>query len=287
MKRFSIFFFAMTLILCGCVRETKPERENVPEVTGDFEAAVLKVGKADAVVLTTKNHAVVIDCGEKGDGKKVLGCLSEKGVEKVDYLFITHFDKDHVGGAAKVIEGIDIGEVVVPDYEGNVKAYENYLKALSEKGMTANILRSEMNFTLDDAVFSVYPPKRTYYEESDNDYSLVISVRHGENTFLFAGDAETERLRELPGQLGDMDSDFVKMPHHGKNDAGLKQFIQSVSPKYAVITCSDKEPADEETIKMLREAGCEIFLTTDGAVTALSDGKAIFAEQASAEEETK
>lgn len=286
MKRIFMLFLALTLLLCGCVQESETKKVYVPEVTGSFEAAVLKIGKADAVILTTENHAVIIDCGEKGDGKDVLNYLSEKGIEKLDYLFITHFDKDHVGGAAKVIKGIEIGEIVTPDYEGNVKAYENYVEALSEKGIKPNKLLDEMNFTLDDVVFSVYPPMHSYYEESDNDYSLVISVTHGENTFLFAGDAETERLSELPGQIGNMAHDFVKMPHHGKYDVGLERFVQSVNPKYAVITCSNKESAEEEALEVLRKQGCEIYLTVEGTVKAISDGKTISVEQEPSESET-
>ena len=60
-------------------------------VTVDF----LKVGKADVAVITTENHVVVIDCGEKTDGKKVRNCLNYLGRDTVDYMILTHYDQDH------------------------------------------------------------------------------------------------------------------------------------------------------------------------------------------------
>lgn len=267
MKRLIVLFITVVLTLCACTAE-------MPEVTGSFEVDVLKVGKADAIVLRTQNHAVVIDCGEKGDGKEVLGCLSENGFEKIDYLFITHFDQDHVGGATKVINNIEIGQIITPDYIGIGSEYEKFIEAMEENGLEAVKLKKNMSFTLDDVLFEVYPPMRSEYEESDNDYSIVISVTHGENTFLFAGDAETDRLGELPRQFG-QEHDFLKVPHHGKYDKGSDQFLNSVKPKYAVITCSEKNPAEPQILELLEKLGCEVYLTTNGNVHAVSDGKTI------------
>ena len=131
-----------------------------------------------------------------------------------------------------------------------------------------------MTFTLDDAVFEVFPPKKTSYVEEDNDFSLVINVTHGENTFMFAGDCETVRLRELPGQMN-MEHIFLKVPHHGVYCDGMDEFIKSVSPKYAVITDSEKKPAADEVLSLLEGIGCEIYETAYGSITAVSDGKTI------------
>lgn len=280
-KKF-ILLLLCCLCVCSCGTQVKPtETPSVaaPEAVGSFSVSVLDVGKADAIILRTENHTVLIDCGEKGDGQDVLDHLAKSGTDSVDYLFITHFDKDHVGGAAKVINNIKIGEIVTPNYKGTSGGYGNYLEAIRENGLTPVNLTEKMTFILDDALFEVYPPKKARYEEEDNDFSLVISVTHGENRFLFTGDAEEERLRELyDGQL-DLKHDFLKVPHHGDSDDMSRTFFSSVSPEYAVITCSEKNPPDKEVMGILSGLGCEVYLTANGDVEAVSDGKTITVTQ--------
>ena len=275
LKRF-ICTAAAVVVLASCTAQKQAEvkQAQVPEVTGGFKTTVLDEGKADAIILETASHTVVIDTGEEDDGDEVVEYLTKNGIKKIEYLFITHFDQDHVGGASELMENIEIGEIITPDYEGNNKEYENFITALRENGLSQTKLNDYMTFTLDDAVFEVFPPKKTSYVEEDNDFSLVINVTHGENTFMFAGDCETVRLRELPGQMN-MEHIFLKVPHHGVYCDGMDEFIKSVAPKYAVITDSEKKPADEKVLALLEGIGCEIYETAYGSITAVSDGKTI------------
>lgn len=270
-KRLISAFVAVSALLSGCGKNSKL---TAPEVTGGFYVTVLKVGKADAIVLKTENHSVVIDCGEKGDGGKITEYLEENNIFETDYIFITHFDKDHVGGFPKVIDKINADNIIVPDYEGNNDEYEKYLKAVEENNLTVTKLKSDTSFVLDDVLFEVSVPKKQSYEESDNDFSLVISVTHGENTFLFAGDAEEERLSEVLDEFG-KEYDFLKVPHHGRYNKKTAIFVNTVKPKYAVICDSQKNPAEEETVSALESVGCKIYSTKDGNVCILSDGREI------------
>ena len=149
------------IIMCVCTvlsLSSCKEEASAPEVTGEFEVSVLKVGQADAIVLKTQNNIAMIDCGEKDDGGDIVDFLSENGVDKIDYLFITHFDKDHVGGFPKVAKNFEVEKLIVPDYEGSNKEYEKYLKALDEHDIEPIFLTENMEFVLDDVSFEVYPP---------------------------------------------------------------------------------------------------------------------------------
>lgn len=264
----SVFIF-----LCSCGKKDNNITQ-APQAENEFNVAILKAGQADAIILKTKNHTAVIDCGEEDDGDEVVEYLTDTGTEMIDYLFITHFDKDHVGGASEVINSFEAAKIIMPDYVGTSDEYEAFTNTLQENNITPMLLVSKMTFTLDDVLFEVYPPQKKEYDEGDNDYSLVISVTHGENKFLFAGDAEKDRLQELQKQL-DLDHDFLKMPHHGNFNKGTMDFIKRVTPQYTVITDSDKNPAEDKTVKALEAVGSEIYYTKDGDVRALSDGKAI------------
>ncbi len=269
-----IALLTAAFLMCSCAAGTVETPTEAPAVTGSFETNILKVGQADAIILRTSDHCAVIDCGEKDDGDEVVKFLADNGVTAIDKLFITHFDKDHVGGVPEVLDSVSVGEIVTPSYEGNNDEYEAYLTALEKHNITPTLLEDEMTFTLDDALFEVYPPLRKSYAEDDNEFSLAVSVTHGDNRFLFTGDAKKQRLSEILNQCKG-EYDFLKVPHHGRYNTYTKRFFETVNPKYAVITCSDKNPAEEQTVAALESLGCGIYYTQNGDVTATSDGSEI------------
>lgn len=275
LKKLSALFTAAVLLLslCGC-RSRQAEIIEPPEVTGEFYAQVLDIGKADAIVLRSGDSAALIDCGETKDGDNVLEHLKASGIDRLDCMIITHFDKDHVGGAAEILRSIEVESVITPKYEGTNQEYLDYIAAARDKNITPTELDEMTRFTLSDALFEVYPPQKTYYKEGDNDYSLVVSVTHGDNKFLFAGDAEEERLSELSSQLK-LEHNFLKVPHHGRYNKNTEAFLKRVNPDTSVITCSKKNPSDSETLEVLSGIGSKVYLTEDGTVTAVSDGKNI------------
>lgn len=264
------------LIFGGCGADINSEKSGIsaPKVSGKLEISFLKAGKADAIVIKTENKFAVIDCGEKGDGKKILEYADQYGTDTVDVLFITHFDKDHVGGAAKVINGLNVKKIITPDYEAESDEYKNYEAAAAEKNITPDKLTEKESFVLDDVLFEVYPPEKKVYSEGDNDYSLAISITHGETGFLFTGDAEAERTEEII-QTVDGRYDLLKIPHHGRYNKNTEALVKAVMPKYSVICDSEKNYAEDDTLKILEEYGSKIYHTADGTVSVISDGKNI------------
>ena len=275
-KTITYITLAFFLILGGCTQGDIEKEENIsaPQVSGAFDLTVLKAGQADAIFMQTQNHNIILDCGEKDDGDELVELLQEKGVSNVDYIFITHFDKDHVGGFPEVMDNVTASNIIVPNYEGNNDEYEEYLKTVSNNGLQITTLTEDTSFTLDDVLFEVSVPRKQSYAEGDNDFSLVISATHGENTFLFTGDAEADRLTEVISAFG-RQYDFLKVPHHGKYNKNTKRFITTIKPTYSVICDSDKNPAEDETVSILGLVESEIYSTRNGNVSVLSDGKEI------------
>lgn len=270
-RLFVSVILTICLLLGGCSTETKT---NIPSVTGEFDFTVLKAGQADAIFMQTQNHSIILDCGEKDDGDKIVELLKEKNINNVDYIFITHFDKDHVGGFPEVMENITASNIIVSNYEGNNDEYAEYLKTVNEKDLNITSLTKDISFVLDDVLFEVSTPKKKSYAESDNDFSLVISVTHGENTFLFAGDAEKDRLEEVIAEFGEH-YDFLKVPHHGKYNKNTEKFLNIIRPVYSVICDSKKNPAEDKTVSLLEGVNSKIYSTKNGNISVSSDGKEI------------
>lgn len=246
----------------------------VAEAGGELTIYCFAAGKADAFLLTTRHGAVIIDCGLKGFGKEILSYLKAHDIKRVDYLIITHFDKDHVGGAAKVINSIPIDHVLQSDCPQDSKEYNNYIDALANASIEPVTVRADYSFTLDGAEFLVNPPMRERYETRDsNNSSLITTIVHGSNTFLFMGDAQTERLQEYV-DAGCAHYDFLKVPHHGQKEKKKLQklLFSEVSPDYVVITSSDETPEAETTVEALEAVNAEIFLTRIAPVIVRSNG---------------
>ena len=260
---------ASSLFACN---EKKPhDIANAKELKVTF----LDVGKADAIVLQSESSTVVIDCGEKGDGKKISSILEESGTTVIDYLIITHFDKDHVGGAPKVLKTFDVKNVLTPDYTGNVSEYDKFAETLDGRGITPMKLKEDISFTLDDVDYTVYAPKKDFYGDGDsaeNNFSLVTKAVHHNNTLLFTGDAMEERLDEIM-DIGKCT--LLKVPYHGRKLDNLGDFLKAVEPKCAVV-CTDSNEFSGKMQDLLKKQKINTYATCfNGEITAVSDGSQI------------
>ena len=275
-KRISVaaMLLALTAMLTACASGAKKAPED-SAAKATLDVHFFDAGKADAILLTTADSAVLIDAGEKGFGKTILAYLEERGVEKLDYLIVTHFDKDHVGGAAKVINNIAVGVVLQSNCPKDSEEYEKYVKALANAGVEPVTVREALTFSLDGVTYTVDPPRQERYaDDPSNNSSLIVSVTNGADRFLFTGEAQTARLAEFLS--GDVPAcDVLKLPHHGKDEPLLAALLDAARPAYAVITSSDEEPEGDATVAALERAGATVLLTRNGAVTLRSGGNGV------------
>lgn len=263
---------SMLLFLSGCAERQAESGMQNPGVKVTF----FDVGKGDAILIETQAHTMLIDTGYDKTYRVIEKYLAAQDIRKLDYLVLTHFDKDHVGGADWVIKKFEVGEVLQPDYESDAGQYLEYCAVIEEKGVQPVLVTESMQLTLDGAEFYIYPPQKQSYKEEDNDFSLVISMVYGEKSFLFAGDCEEVRLDELLDQTEfDLSHDVLKVPHHGKKEDNSEEFLRAVAPKIAVITCSEEQPAGDKVCAVLENLGTELYLTSDGTVTCLCDGETL------------
>lgn len=281
-KCVSVAIVCGMLVCSGCGNESKKviEDAKAPDVTGDVQVTVLDIGKADCIVIQTENYNFMIDTGEKKDADEIEEFLQENGITKIDYLELTHYDKDHIGGLRKLLKnGLEVEHIYAYDNEVASKDYEKMMEELDEHNLELEYVEAKKELQLDDLLVTIYAPMQDSYqtaanqgEEMENEFSLVTKLVHGENKMVFAGDACNGRLAELPEQMN-LEADFLKVPHHGRADNSTNTFTKAVSAKYAVITDSDKNLADDAVIKSLEENGATVYETRNGQVDCVSDGK--------------
>lgn len=238
---------------------------------GELVITAFSVGKADALLVQTKDQVLMVDTGEEEDGPYLLQELSKRGIDRIDLLLVTHFDKDHVGGAAYLLEHMEVASVRMPDYEGDRPEYRAFLESL-QGHPDAERLTDIYQYQTGDLQCTVYPAEdpqeiQDTKGEYDNDMSLVVSLTYQAGRFLLTGDIEKTRIAQMLSSDTDWHHDWIKMPHHGRYQKALKDLIEAVQPTYALICCSEEEPAQKKTLQLLEEQGIKVWDTSKGSIT--------------------
>lgn len=244
-----------------------------------LEIRALSVGKADALIILEGEQVLLIDAGEKDDGDVIVEELKRRGIRQIDLFLISHFDKDHVGGASYVMEQMEVSAVLLPDYEGDRPEYREFLEHLDGHPDVQRVA-APLEMVRGGMQITVYPAEdpaeiQNAEDEYDNDMSLVTSITYGSRKFLFTGDIEKSRIRQMLASDVDWSHDWIKMPHHGRYQKALEDLLEAVAPSGAVICCSEKNPAEEETRKLLEELQIQVWDTADRAVVTVCDGEQV------------
>lgn len=273
-KKFISFFTASITLFSAASCEKKGNSSLSPAIPdAALNVTFFDVGKADAILIHCDAGTVVIDCGEKGDGKEIVSELEDQNISTVDYLIITHYDQDHVGGATKLLHSVEVKNVLAPDYQGKGDEYKKYNKTLTETGITPQLLKNDLDFSLGDVNFKVLAPEKDFYGDDDeNDFSLVTEMTYRDTSFLFTGDAMEQRLSEIM-DIGHFD--LLKVPYHGRKLENLAEFLDAVSPQFAVV-CTSNDEFSKKVKEMLIERSISTYATCiNGKIIASSNGNEI------------
>ena len=260
MKRILLIFIVIVLLLgCSC-------SSSGSDGVKVLDIYAFSVGKADALLLRTPDAAVMIDTGENGDGSKLAARLQALGVEKLDLLILTHFDKDHIGGADTIIQSLPIDRIVLPSYDKESKQYTQLLAALAQTDAEVSYMSQDLSLQYDDLELTIWVSPVPFDGESDNEQSLITKALYQGKTYLFTGDAEGEELEKLVFSTRNLTCDVLKLPHHGVYDENIFALVTAAMPSYVIICDSEKNPADAETLQAMELYDPVILQTKDGDV---------------------
>jgi len=262
------------LMILGLVLVYKRDSDD----SNNLKIYFFNAGKADAIIISKNNKYMMIDTGEEELSGEILNYFRNNNITKLDYLIITHFDKDHVGSAASIISSVEIGEVLQSNVPKDSEYYNNYLMALQSKEITPVTVSGDYELNFDDLEILVNGPQTIYDSNESNNSSLIVSITNGENKFLFMGDSQNARIKDFLSNNNDT-YDFLKVPYHGNYLKQLDNLLDSINAKYGVVTCSNSEGCDEEALSVLDNYNVKYYLTRNGGITITSDGNNITFKQ--------
>lgn len=268
------------ILLCGCTLKNPSEDLSVSDGSIGFTVDYIDVVGGDAILIRTGGRTLLIDAGYEETSDRLLSYLKQQNVTALDYLLITHFDKDHIGGVPALCSELKIKNIIQPVYEKSPSdVYARYQAALSRSGAVVSDLTVASTLRLGGCDFQIYPAQGSNYSEKDNDYSLIVKTVYGDVSFLFAGDVEEDRLAEMLRQETDWSADVLKFPHHGSYNKRTESFLKIVSPSYTVITDSAEKSASAKTLSFLEGRDSAVFRTVNGTIVLETDGTEVHVRQ--------
>ena len=244
----------------------------------DLEAVFFDVGKGDCILFTSGDSHVLIDAGYEETSDDIIKKLKEKNVDSLDAMIITHYDKDHVGGAAEIAQAIPVDRFYLPDYDGEADKCGDLIDLIQKKGLDSIRVSAKEQIVLGQAEIEVDPALVEYdpLEENDNDASLIIKIFYQDDEWLLPGDIEKEAI-EVWLSENTQTFDIVKMPHHGRKEGNTKEFIENTDPSIAVITDSTEDEANKKVLKQLDKKNIPYYRSSvDGTITITGNGSGIY-----------
>ena len=220
----------------------------------------IDVGQGDGIYLTTSDgHSAVVDGGRST--KDMRTELLARGVDKLDYVFATHADADHIGGLEAVVTTIDVGLYVDNGMPHTTATYEDLMSAVESRNIPYEVAQAGTVYMLGDSVsMQVLSPISDLDNQNAN--SVVLRVSHGQHTFLLTGDAELETERVLIA-AGIPRTQVLKVGHHGASTSTGDAFVQALQPEFAIVSVGENNYGHptSEVLNRLNSYGVEIMRT--------------------------
>lgn len=275
----SFLFIFILLISSGCEIFIS-EREPLLEVH------FIDVGQGDASLIISPNgKTMLIDAGDNSKGREVVEYIKRQGVRKIDVLIGTHPHADHIGGMDDVINSFEIGEFYMPKKIHTTKTFEDVLLAAKSKGITIKEAYEgrEIDFDTNIDTRFLSPIKDKNYSDELNLYSAVVRMVYDKDSFIFMGDAEAPNEEDILKSFDDIQSDVIKLGHHGSSTSTTKEFLDKVSPYAAVVSAGYKNKYShphKEVLTLLEENSIPVYRTDEqGTIVFKSKGDEITVNQ--------
>lgn len=260
-----------------------PNQSSYTVTDGTIEVHMIDVGQGDSILIMAPKGNVLIDAGDESAEDALRSYLDSMKIEKIDYLILTHPDADHIGSADMVVNTYSVGSVVSEPYTYTTKTqtYKNLENAIETHSVTTIDPSPNDVYSLGDLHMTILAPLDTYKDDKNNN-SIVVRLDYGETSFMMTGDAEKKSEKamvEQYGLSGKLRCNVLKVGHHGSTTSTSDDFLSSVKPQIAIISCGKGNKfghPKQETLDKLTAAGVTVYRTDEvGTIILISDGKKV------------
>ncbi|MES3032346.1 MAG: ComEC/Rec2 family competence protein [Patescibacteria group bacterium] len=230
--------------------------------------AMLDVGQGDALFIESPTGTQIMFDG--GPARSVSGPLSRVMSpfdRKIDAIVITNPDADHIGGFLDILKNYKVGEVFESGTINDSKIYQNLKQEIKNKNIPNILAKKGMRLDIGGGVvIDILFPDRDVATWSTNDGSIIARLSYGKTSVMLTGDSTmlTEKIVLAGSPASTIKSTILKVGHHGSRTSTSHDFVQAVSPSYALISDGKNNNyghPHQDTLTTLTSFGVKIFRT--------------------------
>lgn len=243
-----------------------------------LEITFADVGQGDSIMVSNgAGFEILVDGGRKSAGETLLNYLRENEISELEVIVATHADSDHIGGLIDVIEAedISIGKVYYNGYPGITDTWNEFLDALADEGKSLVSAHYPQSYAWGGIQFEVLNPISGLVDPDQNEASIVLAVKYNQMDVLLTADIDAGVEMMLPTRSPDLDSEILKVAHHGSQYSTSDLLLQEVNPEQAIISVGTNpygHPA-LEVLSRLTSIGAHVWRTDQlGTIRVISDG---------------
>ncbi len=247
----------------------------------DLELIAFDVQNADCfLVKTPQNDYYVIDTGKfpytskNPQAAMTIGkYLKDNGIRKIKALIVTHFDNDHAGGAAYMVENFQIRKVYVNTTDRNTATASALFQALDLTGTLFEV--AENNSIIETNGLQIKLLRSGLDNENENSVQTLITYK--DFNVLFTGDAGVKGFEAIKENLPS-DIEVLKVGHHGAKNVTSSEMLKAINPKFAIISTGINRfgHPSKQTLENLHDLDIKVFRTDyDHAIKITTDGNTI------------
>lgn len=236
----------------------------------------IDVGQGDSMLIETPDDQnILIDGGEPEAGDRLVEYLEAQDIKEIDLLIATHPDFDHIGGLIEVLKHFPVEKVVENGQARPTYTYAMYKMLLFKAKIPVKIAKENENIPFDGEV-DLHILHAAGDSDETNPSSIVLKLTYGKVDFLFMSDVEAEQETAIAEKY-EIQSEILKVAHHGSNSSSSLDFLKQANPEVAVISYSVKNNYGhpvKRVINNLKKLESQIFSTAAyGDIVVETNGK--------------
>ena len=240
------------------------------------------VGQGDCTLIQTSGRKnVLIDGGGSEFGSfdvgksTLLPYLLDRGITKIDYMMISHFDSDHIGGLFYIMENLRVDNIIISKQGESSENLKKFIEILqsnirgSKNKTNVILVKKGDNIKIDNTSYFeiLFPEEELINDNILNNNSIVAKFVSNNFKMLFTGDIEEiaeNRLCELYKSTNKLQADIIKVAHHGSKTSSTLNFLELVKPKIALIGVGENNNfghPNDAVLKRIKDLGAHIYRT--------------------------
>jgi competence protein ComEC len=201
-----------------------------------------------------------------------------RGLDRVDYLIATHADADHIDGLNDIARNFSVRAALVARTPDRDMEYSKFVDTLRARDVPLLVVGAGDELQIGNVSIRVLwpPPSDDPNSRSANNDSIVLRMRFGERSMLFAADIESPAEDALLRSNPDLAVDVVKVPHHGSKTSSTEAFISATKPRFAVVSVGQTSifgHPNPQVVERWKANGAEVLTTgRSGTITLSTNG---------------